>query len=88
MRGIGWPWSIFRPWTVVHGGQERELAQNIHANKGWCDMHANQLSQTTCSSEYSNGQAAVWQHKYQNLLYLQIALLPLMQLQILLMAFV
>ena len=38
----------------------KKLAQNIHANKGWCDMHANQLSQTTCSSEYSNGQAAVF----------------------------
>ena len=32
-----------RPWTIVHGGQKIELAQKIHASRGWCEMHANQF---------------------------------------------
>ena len=27
------PWTI-RPWTIVHGGQNVELAQKIHASRG------------------------------------------------------
>ena len=33
----------FRPWTIVHGGQKIELAQKIHASRGWCETHANQF---------------------------------------------
>ena len=28
---------------IVHRGQEIELAQNIHASRGWREMHANQF---------------------------------------------
>ena len=33
----------FRPWTIVHGGQKIELAQNIHASRSGCETHANQF---------------------------------------------
>ena len=33
----------FRPWAIVHGGQKIELAQKIHASRGWREMHANQF---------------------------------------------
>ena len=33
----------FGPWTIVHGGQKIELAQNIHASRGDCETHANQF---------------------------------------------
>ena len=33
----------FRPWTIVHGGQKINSAQKIHANRGSCEMHANQF---------------------------------------------
>ena len=29
-----WPNFPFRPWTIVHGGQKIELAQNIYASRG------------------------------------------------------
>ena len=28
---------------IVHGGQKIELAQSIHANRGGCEMYANQF---------------------------------------------
>ena len=31
----------FRPWTIVHGGQKIELAQEMHASRGGREMHAN-----------------------------------------------
>ena len=33
----------FKPWTIVHGGQKIELAQNFHASRGWREMLANQF---------------------------------------------
>ena len=38
-----WPKFPFRPWTIVHGGQQIESAQKIHAGRGCCEMHGNQL---------------------------------------------
>ena len=38
-----WPNFPFGPWTIVHGGQKIELAQNIHASRGGCETHANQF---------------------------------------------
>ena len=29
-----WPKFPFGPWAIVHGGQEIELAQKIHASRG------------------------------------------------------
>ena len=30
-------------WTIVHGGQKIELAQKIHASRGSCETHGNQI---------------------------------------------
>ena len=38
-----WPKFPFGPWTIVHGDQKIESAQNIHASRGRCEMHANQF---------------------------------------------
>ena len=38
-----WPNFLFRPWTIVHGGQKIESAQKIHASRGWPETHANQF---------------------------------------------
>ena len=32
-----------RTMGIVHGGQKIELAQKIHASRGWSEMHANQF---------------------------------------------
>ena len=34
---------VFRPWATVHGGQEIESAQKIHATRSWWDMHVQQV---------------------------------------------